>query len=193
MTKSKNAKKSPFNKQIKTRQAGFGAAQVIVTLAVGALVLVGGAGIFKYIEQQKANNDMEEMSDIRAGLIDFASKHNTSFATFTLDWGCKQQVFPSSRCWGTGASTQITNAWGGQYSFSAVAVTGGTNNGARIGTALVPDASCIKEITYQWDQYAKIEVGSTTVKATPTTPIDDTAINNACTGGSNTVYWTVKA
>ena len=183
----------PFANTLLRRQAGISSLQIVVALAVGALLLTGGVGGFKYIEQQKVNNDMAELGDIRAGLVDFASKHNTTFTGFTLNIGCKQQVFPDTRCSGTGATAAVSNIWGGSYSGTIVNLNSGTNNGYRLGSSGLSDNACIKEIGYQWTQWAKIEVGTTVVKANPTDPIDDDDINNACAGGTNTVYWTVKA
>ncbi len=193
MKNTKSQRKSTLNQiAASRRQAGVSAIQVVVALAVGALILVGGISYFKYIEQQKMNNDMAELNDIRAGLVDYASKHNTSFATLTEDIGCKQQIFPAVRCSGSGASTAISNTWGGTYDVTAVAVSGGTNNGARLASTGYSDVACMKEIGYQWDQWAKIEVGTTVVKATATAAINDTTINTACAGGTNTIYWTVR-
>lgn len=194
MNKIKSIRKTSLNKiAAARRQAGVSGVQVVVSLAVGALILLSGIGAFKYIEQQKMNNDMAELTDIRAGLVDFASKHNTSFSAFSKDIGCKQQVFPAVRCSGTGASTAISNTWGGSYDFTVVNVSGGTNNGARLSSTGYSDVACAKEIGYQWDQWAKIEVGTTVVKSTATQTIDDAGINTACAGGTNTIYWTVRA
>lgn len=193
MKTSKTMTFRSFAKLNPNRQRGIGAIQLIVVLAVGALVLLGGAGAVKYIGQQKATNDMEELSNIRGGLIGYASKHNSNFSAFTLDIGCRQQVFDANRCTGSGASTAVANSWGGSIQVTAVAVSGGTNNGARVQSTLVPDDACMNEITYQWDQFAKIEVNSTTVKTSINQAIDDTTINSACSTGSNSVYWTVKS
>lgn len=180
------------NIQPHCRQAGVSSVQVVVSLAVGALILVGGVGAFKYIEQQKMNNDMAELTDIRAGLVDFAGKHNTSFSAFSKEIGCRQQVFPATRCSGTGATTTISNTWGGSYDFTAVNVSGGTNNGARLSSTGYSDVACMKEIGYQWDQWAKIEVASKVVKATATAVISDEDLNDACSNGTNTIHWTVR-
>lgn len=177
---------------IRTRQRGSMSIQTIVALAVGALALVGGVGAYVYIGEQKANNDMEELTQIRGSIVGFGAKHNTNFSTLTLDIGCRQGIFPASRCTGSGSSTAVSNGWGGTYAISSVSVLGGTNNGARLATTLVPDDSCMKEITYQWDQWAKIEVGSTTVKTSVNQQIDDGTVNSACSTGANSIYWTVK-
>lgn len=192
MNQTKSFSYRTFNAARLTKQAGVSTLTIVVALAVGALLLMGGASAFKYIDQTKANNDMQELNDIRAGLVDFSSKHNTSFATFTLDIGCKQQVFPANRCTGTGAATTVSNGWGGNYQVTAVSVTGGTNNGARLQSSGYPDVACVKEITYEWNNWAKIEVGSTTVKSTVAQAIDDTAVNDACSAGTNTIFWTAK-
>jgi len=175
------------------RQQGISTLLVIVVLAVGALLLIGGSNVTKYIEGQKANNDMAELSEIRASLIDYANKHNTTFTGFTLDIGCRQQVFSANRCNGIGAASVVSNGWGGAYTFSIVNVSSGVSNGLRLSSSLVPDAVCIKQISYQWDQWARIEVGSVAVKNTIIQMIDDTAINDACVAGANTIHWTVKA
>lgn len=192
MMNSKITTNRAFSKMNPRRQQGSMSIQTIVALAVGALALVGGVGGYIYIDQQKANNDMEELGLIRSGLVDYAQKHNTNFSALTLDIGCRQSVFPANRCSGSGASTTVANGSGGTYTITATNVLGGTNNGGRLGSTLISDASCVKEITYLWDQWAKIEVGSTTVKTLPTDQLNDTTVNNACNGGSNTIYWTVK-
>ena len=175
------------------RQTGISTLLVIVVLAVGALLLIGGSNVTKYIEGQKANNDMAELNEIRASLIDYANKHNTTFTGFTLAIGCRQQVFSENRCSGDGAGLAVSNGWGGAYTFTITNVSSGVNNGLSLSSSLVPDAVCIKQISYQWDQWARIMVGNTTVKANIVQPIDDTAINSACVGGANTIVWTVKA
>lgn len=175
------------------RQTGISTLLVIVVLAVGALLLIGGSNVTKYIEGQKANNDMAELNEIRASLIDYAIKHNTTFNGFTLAIGCRQQVFSDNRCTGEGAGLVVSNGWGGAYTFAIANVSGGTNNGLRLSSSLVPDAVCIRQISYQWDQWARIEVGATVVKTNVVQPIDDSAINTACAGGVNTIAWTVKA
>lgn len=181
------------------RQTGISTLLVIVVLAVGALLLIGGSNVTKYIEGQKANNDMAELSEIRASLIDYANKHNTTFNGFTLAIGCRQQVFSENRCSdagggaAAGAGLTVSNGWGGAYTITITNVSSGVNNGLRLSSSLVPDAVCIKQISYQWDQWARIEVGNTAVKANIVQPIDDAAINAACAGGANTISWTVKA
>lgn len=175
------------------KQRGVNTAVIIVALAVGALLFIGGTRAYKYIEEQKMNNDMGELTDIRGSMIRYASKHNSSFATLTLAIGCAQNIFPASSCSGTGAGTTVANSWGGQYAVSATNVSGGTNNGGRLTSSALSDAACISEVTNMWDQFAKIEVGTTTVKATITAPIDDAGVNAACTGNNNTIAWTVKA
>lgn len=192
MMKSKTTAIRATSKMNLHRQQGSMSIQTIVALAVGALALVGGVGAYIYIDQQKSNNDMEELGQIRSGLVDYGQKHNTSFAALTLDIGCRQSVFPANRCTGSGAGTAVSNAWGGSYAITATNVLGGTNNGGRLQSTLVSDSSCVKEITYLWDQWAKIEVGATTVKSLPTDQLNDTTVNSACNGGSNTIYWTVK-
>lgn len=175
------------------RQRGISTLLVIVVLAVGALLLIGGSNVTKYIEGQKANNDMAELGEIRASLIDYANKHNSTFTGFTLNIGCRQQVFAANRCNGAAAALTVSNGWGGAYTVTIVNVSGGVNNGLRLSSSLVPDAVCIRQISYQWDQWAFIEVGNETVKANIVQVIDDAAINDACAGGANTISWTVRA
>lgn len=191
--KTKQTTTRAFTKIATARQAGVSSLQIVVALAVGALLLSSGAGAFKYIEQQKANNDMAELADIKAGAVDWASKHNTSFNGLNLDIACRQQIFAQKSCTGTGAATAAANLWGGSYAIAATNVSGGTNNGLRLTSPLVPDAVCMKQISYMWNDFALISVGTTGVKTTVTQAIDDAAINSACSGGSNSVIWTIKA
>lgn len=195
MNKPTSFSRQTFNTARLGRQAGVSSLQIVVSLVVAALMLAAGNSAFKYIDQTKANNDMQELNDIRAGLVDFAVKHNTNFATFSLAIGCRQQIFPANRCpadTGAAAAVTVSNGWGGTYTVTAVNVSNGTNNAARLTSTGYPDVACVKEVTYEWNNWAQIAIGGTTVKSTAVDVIDDNAINSACSAGTNTVHWTVR-
>jgi hypothetical protein len=172
-------------------QRGVTGVQLAIFGAVTTLIVIGGVGMTKYIEKQKVSNEQSELNDLKTQSINFAAKHGGSYAGLTLAIACDQGFFPKQRCTGTGASTTVTNLWGGSVTLAIVNVNG-TNDGVKWSYPGLSTQACVDEVTTMWDYTAKIDVDTTVVKDAVNKAIDDTATNTACKAAADnaTVKWT---
>jgi hypothetical protein len=163
----------------KKKQAGVSTIIIAVTIAVGALAVVGGLYAFKYIGSMKVTNNAGEISDLRSSSVGYATSHGGRYQGLTLAVACSKGFFPDGRCSGTGASTTVTNQWGGSVTLTVVNLTG-ANTGAQWGMPGYNNKNCIEEITGIWNHAARISVNGSGVKTTTSQQLDDNTIISAC-------------
>lgn len=175
----------------RNKQKGITNIQIAVSIAVVGLSIAGGLFLFKYIEDQKVKNESAELADVRSSSVSYASQHGGRFTGLTLFVACSKGFFPDGRCSGTGASTAVTNQWGGSVTLTITNLTG-TNNGAAWSYPGLSSKGCINEITGMWHHAARISVGTTAVKTATTQDIDDAGIIAACNAATDdaTIVWT---
>lgn len=176
------------------RQRGIGVIQVIMILAVSALLIVAGAGTFKYVRETKVKTNMQELTELKAQGQLYATRHGGTYAGFTLEHACVQDFFAPSRCSGSGATTAATSIWGGPITSAPVNLTG-ANTGIKWSIGGYPSKACLKEVLDMWHLAARVDVGSTNLKTTTSQallPSDETAVNTACDAASDnaTVHYT---
>jgi hypothetical protein len=177
---------------IKTAQAGISNVQLMIYLLVGAIVLVGGMGGIKYIDKSKVNNELAELTDLKASTISLSNARGGNFTGVTLGTLAGLDFFPRNRVTGTGAATAVTNQWKGAV--TAVPATLNVTNDALAFTYTGYPASACKAVVIEAASVVnRIVVGTTQVKAPGGVVNEDTLIT-ACDAGAdnNSIVWTIS-
>ena len=171
----------------KAREQGFTLIEILVVLAIIALIAVAGAALvgdgFSGTTVNSEREAFRSMTHKIRGIYSTAPDF-TGLTTITaIDSG----AVPVGRVSGTGASRVVTNGFGGEFQF--IVNTG--NSRLMTGTiTAVPSADCVKMITGLWDSYNTIGLAAseTDVKSGPAVAVSPPAVITACnTAATNTI------
>lgn len=161
------------------RQAGISNIQIMVGVLISAILILGGIGLMRYIDKAKVNNDLNELSELKAATVSYGSKHGENFSGFTTELGAGLDFFNPSRVTGAAGARVVMNQWKGAITV-APATLSISNDALAYTYTGVPSSAC-KDIVMQAGSIAGgIAIGSTNVKASPTAAIDEANTITAC-------------
>lgn len=160
-------------------QAGISNIQIMVGVLISAILILGGIGLMRYIDKAKVNNDLNELSELKAATVSYGSKHGGNFSGFTTELGAGLDFFNPSRVTGAAGARVVMNQWKGAITVLPSTISLSNDSLAYSYTG-VPSSAC-KDIVMQSGAIAgRIVVGTTTVKGTPVAAIDEASTITAC-------------
>ena len=166
------------------RQAGVSNIQIMLAILIGAILLLGGLGLTRWIDKTKVNNDLAELSELKARTVTYGSQHGGTFAGFTQEMAIGFDFFPSNRISGAVGSRVIQNQWKGQITVVPHTINI-ANDGLLYTYTGVPSSAC-KDLAMQAGTIAaRMAVGVVTVKASPVAALDEDALIKACDAASD--------
>ncbi len=157
----------------------------MVGVLISAILILGGMGMMRYIEKAKVNNDINELTELKARTVAYASQRG-SLSGMTRELAIGLDFFPPERVSGAVGSRTIANQWKGDINVTPVTVTSAGDALQFVYTG-VPNSAC-KELALVADRIATvIWVGATMVKTGALSPVNETAAIAACdASGDNT-------
>ncbi|QOU76430.1 hypothetical protein JAB4_059300 (plasmid) [Janthinobacterium sp. HH102] len=168
----------------KFKQRGISAIQIMLGVLVGALVLIGGLSLLRWVDSAKVNNDLSELNDLKARTVSYALNHNGSFSGVTQETIIGLDFFPSNRVSGASGSRVVQNQWKGLITV-APATTATANDSLLFTYTGITSAAC-KELSLKAAQLAAaISVGGTPVKPSLGTLNEATMITSCDQGNDN--------
>ena len=177
-------------------QRGISTVQIAVAILVGAILLMGGLGAFRYVTQATMNNDMANVSDLvsltkqygqtRGGYAAFTATNITTANLSGLNF------FASSS--GTGATTIAAMSSGKSVTAGPINVDTGTTttpNGIRYSVVGYTGNECLDLVPKISNLVNRIEIpAGTLIKANGGTYTDAT-LSTACKAASDNVAMSV--
>jgi len=177
-------------------QQGYTNIQLAIGVLVSVVAVLGAIGGFTYVTQAKVNNQLTYLADLKnsTGRL-FLQLGAATASASTLANLNSYGFFPSSTVSGTGATTTVTNQWGG-------AITVGVGTAGVAGDSIaytftgIPNDVCVA-IGLGVDAIADVvTINGATTKAyggntNPTTVVGNTACTKTVTGGHSFVF-TIK-
>jgi len=191
LTLSARHKASPLQSQ-----HGYTNIQLAIGVLVSVVAVLGAIGGFTYVTQAKVNNQLTYLADLKnsTGPL-FLQLGAATASASTLANLNSYGFFPSSTVSGTGATTAVTNQWGG-------AITVGVGTAGVAGDSIaftftgIPNDVCVA-IGLGVDAIADVvTINGASTKAyggntNPTTVVGNTACTKTVTGGHSFVF-TIK-
>lgn len=150
----------------KSRQRGNLLVTAAITLGIMAIIGIGAMKGFDKYQDAKVNNDQQELADLKSKTVNYGQSIGAPFdsTNSSLSALAGLNFFDKKNVSGTGASTTVSNQWGG-----SITVAPGTLNTS--GDAIdytytgVSSYGC-KGIGNKFDSIAsRISVGGSVVKA----------------------------
>lgn len=173
-------------KQLKSLkyQAGISNIQIMVGVLISAILILGGMGMMRYIDKSKVNNDINELTELKARTVAYGASHSGNFSGFTQELAVGLDFFPANRVSGAVGSRVISNQWKG--SIVVVPTVSYIANDSLLFTyTVVPSAAC-KEVVFQASELAAVIIVNNQYAKSTTTPINDANIVTICgTNGDN--------
>lgn len=157
-------KKANMRLLSRKKQAGISNIQIMVGVLISAILILGGIGLIRYIDKAKVNNDLNELTELKARTVQYASSHGGNFTGFTQELAVGLDFFPANRVSGATGSRVVTNQWKG-----AITVAPGTANVADDALSFlytgIPSSAC-KDLVLQVGNIASVITinGTTNVK-----------------------------
>ena len=164
-------------------QAGISNIQIMVGVLISAILILGGIGLIRYNDKAKVNNDLSELTELKARTVAYGSSHGGSFAGFTQELAIGLDFFPANRVSGATGSRSVQNQWKGTITVTPSFLIQ-PNDTVTFAYSGVPSAAC-KELSMQAGNIASaIMVGGANVKGAAT-PVDEAAAVAACDAGGD--------
>jgi len=177
-------------------QQGYTNIQLAIGVLVSVVAVLGAIGGFTYVTQAKVNNQLTYLADLKnsTGRLFLQLGAATASASSLANLN-SYGFFPSSTVSGTGATTAVTNQWGG-------AITVGVGTAGVAGDSIaytftgIPNDVCVA-IGLGVDAIADVvTINGASTKAyggntNPTTVVGNTACSKTVTGG-HTFVFTIK-
>lgn len=174
-----NSQVARLNRINRHRQRGISNIQIMVGVLISAILILGGMGLIRYIDKSKVNNDLSELSELKARTVSYGSQHGGTFAGFTQEMAIGFEFFPANRVSGAVGSRVVQNQWKGTIAVAPTTVNF-ANDAVLFTYTGVPSGAC-KDTAMQAGAIAsKIVVGTTTVKSGSTAAIDEAGLITAC-------------
>jgi hypothetical protein len=146
------------------RQRGNMMLNSIIALIISAIVTTAGYLGFKYVEDAKVDNEISEISSLKASTIMLAQGRGTDFTGIDLATVAGLNFFPNSRVSGSGGSTVVLNQWKGVITVAPATVIS-TNDSLVFSYSGVPTYACKSLVTPLANVATAIAIGGTTVKS----------------------------
>lgn len=148
---------------IRRRQSGISNIQLIVYILVGAILILGGIGLLSYIDKAKVNNDVQELTDLKASTVSYGAQRGGNFGGVTTDSLAGLNFFPTNRVSGSAGSRIVANQWKGNVT-AAPATTISANDSVEFTYSGVPSTPCKSLVAQLADVASIISVNGTVVK-----------------------------
>lgn len=162
-----------FRNQLKNKE-GFTLIELAIVIAIIATLLAGLRIVPGILANNRANAEISIIPKITASIQShYFNKANYAGLTNTIINSYK--MVPDS--WNQGAAV-ISNRWAGAVTF-APATTTTANDSFSMLYSQVPTAECLAIVSGVADNFLKVTVGSTVVKAVGGT-VNDTTLATAC-------------
>lgn len=148
-------------------QAGISNIQIMVGVLISAIMVLGGMGMIRMIDQAKVDNDLRDLTDYKQKTVNLGKQHGL-FSDVTQEALIDMGFFPSSDVSGLVGSRVLTSRWKGTFSVSAGGFLVGGDTLVFTATG-VPSSAC-KQLGMQASRIADgIQVSGTWIKLTPAT------------------------
>jgi hypothetical protein len=154
-------------------QAGISNIQIMVGVLISAILILGGIGLIRYIDKAKVNNDLSELTELKARTVAYASSHGGNFAGFTQELAIGLDFFPPNRVSGATGSRVVANQWKGNITV-APGTASVANDALSFAYSGVPSSAC-KELVLQVGNIASV----ITINGTTNVKMNGAAINEA--------------
>lgn len=102
------------------RQKGISNIQIMVGVLISAILILGGIGLIRYIDKAKVNNDLNELTELKARTIAYGTSHGGNFAFLTQELAIGLEFFPKNRISGPIGSKVILNQWKGNVTVEPI-------------------------------------------------------------------------
>lgn len=180
--------RSNLNKMVVfNKQRGVSIVELLIWLALAALVIIGGViGANSFIAGNKTRQETEELPVIFTKIQKVYSQ-SASYNGMTLAILINNRVFPADR---VTSATTVVNRFGGAVTVAAANVTG-TDDGAALTYAGVPEEGCIDLVSAMARSAAKISVDTVVVKAVGGTLNVATLGTNCNDSTANTIEFVI--
>lgn len=147
----------------KGNQKGISNIQIMVGVLISAILILGGIGLIRYIDRAKVNNDINELTELKARTVAYGASHGGNFANVTQELAIGLDFFPANRVSGATGSRVVSNQWQGNIKVYPTTVLL-PNDALTFEYTGIPNAAC-KELVMQTANIATvISVGSTVLK-----------------------------
>lgn len=177
-----NAKKQKGNMMLNT----------VIALIISGVVTAAAVAYFKYVDDAKIDNEINEVSALRASTVQLAQNMGTDFTSVTLSTVAGLNFFPAARVSGTGAATVVLNQWKGTITV-APATTISNNDSLVFTYTGVPTYACKGLFTPAANIAVAIDIGGTQVKSNGTALNTATAIAQCDASNNNaTIAYTMS-
>lgn len=167
-------------------QAGISNIQIMVGVLISAILILGGMGMMRYIDKSKVNNDINELTELKARTVAYGSQHAGNLSGMTKELAIGLDFFPPNRVSGAVGSRAVSNQWKGDINLTPIGLVSAGDAIQFVYTG-IPNSAC-KELAIAAGQIADvIWVGATQVKTGPLSPVNEAAAITACdANGDNT-------
>lgn len=151
-----------FNAQKK--QKGISNVQLIVFIVVSGILLLGGISLLRQIDKAKVNNDVQELTDLKARTVAYGGQRGGSFTGVTIDTLAGLDFFPANRVAGAAGARTVQNQWKGTVA-AAPATTITAGDSIEYTYSGVPTSACKDLAQNLVTVAAVISINGTAVKA----------------------------
>jgi hypothetical protein len=174
----KTNKSAGFTNRSKKKQHGISNIQIMVGVLISAILILGGIGLIRYIDKAKVNNDLSELTELKARTVAYGSSHGGSFVGFTQELAVGLDFFPANRVAGATGARTVANQWKGDIKVSPATLLVG-NDSLLFTYSGVPSSAC-KELVFQAATVATwIQVNNSVAKPL-SGPVDEATTVSAC-------------
>lgn len=176
------------------KQHGNALIPYIIGLLISAILAASGIYAYQYVNQAKADADIQEISALRAATVKLAANQGGNFASIDTATVAGLGFFPANRVTGTGASTVVLNQWKGTITVAPASIASASSNDALAFTYTGYPTDACKEVVQSAASIAAIvSIGGTTVKANGGTLNVANMITQCASGADNaTVVYTIS-
>ncbi len=160
-------------------QRGISNIQIMVGVLISAILILGGMGMMRYIDKAKVNNDLNELSELKAATVSYGSKHGGNFAGFTQELAIGLDFYNPTRVSGAVGSRTVMNQWKGNITVTPATMFISNDSLAFTYTG-IPSSACKDTVMQAGSLAGTIIVGAISVKTSPTNPINEASTVTAC-------------
>ncbi len=182
-------------------QGGYTNVQIAIGVLVSVIAVLGAINGFTYLNQAKVNNEITLLVTLRANTSRLVVTQGLGVTTApTIATLANLGFFPTNLVTGLGtAGATVSNQWGGTITVSgsradgvAVDATHPTDSMAFTFTN-VPDAAC-RILGVSLDSVVSaLKIGATTIKTSLAPTSSPALVGTSCTGGTNSLAYTLSA
>jgi len=191
--KTQTSIKTPANRN-QRKQRGSALIPYIIGLLISAILAGSGIYAYQYVNQAKADADIQEISALRAATVKLAANQGGNFASIDTATVAGLGFFPANRVSVSGSTTTVLNQWKGTITVAAASIASSGSNDALAFTYTGYPTDACKEVVQSAAQIAAVvSIGGTTVKANGGNLNVATMITQCNAGADNaTIVYTIS-